>query len=143
MRRFIGLLGLILSLTACGQVEPVLMTVSMPDCTFAGTDSMEEGRARLGLTLNGIGEWGAALVALDRNHTFDDLVAENESSDTLNDLPSWARTVIELRLSEDDAVDGVDVERVLDPGGYAVICVYPAPEGSTYMPVKAITVDED
>lgn len=143
MRRFVGLVVAAVAVAACGQVEPVLMTVSMPDCTFRGADTMDEGRARLGLTLNGIGEWGAALIALDRDHTFDDLEVENEASNRVDDLPSWARTVIDLRLSEDDAVDGVDVERVLDPGRYAVVCVYPSSGGTTYIPVRAIEVEEN
>lgn len=142
MRRVAGLVGLLFAVVACGQVEPVLMTVSMPDCTFQGSDRMTEGRARLGLTLNGIGEWGAALVVLEDEKTFADLMAEAGESRRLDHLPNWARGVIELRLSDADAADGVDAERVLDEGTYAVLCVYPDDSGSDveFLPVRDLTV---
>lgn len=137
-----GLMGLVLAVAACGQIEPVLMTVSMPDCTYQGADEMQEGRARLSLTLNGIGEWGTALLRLEDDHTFDDFTETANENAELAAVPSWARSVIELRLSDEEGRDGVDSERVLDEGTYAVICIYVPDEGAaTYVPLEEVRVD--
>lgn len=141
--RYVSGLVLLLAVVACGQVEPVLMALSMPDCTYSGPDSMDEGRARLSLTLNGIGEWGAALVVFEDDHEFSELELVAEESPLLADLPEWVRVVVELRLSDDGGREGTDAERVLEAGEHAVLCIYPDDDDdTTYRPAHGIRVDE-
>lgn len=129
---------LTLVVTACGQVEPVLAHITMPDCTYQGTTSMEEGEISLSLGLNGIADAGAILVELAGDNTYDDLVRHIDVSDDLSDLPNWVETVIDLRLSDFEGVEGVESSTNLSAGSYAVICVdYPYEEGAPLVRLAA------
>ena len=122
---------LILLATACGQVEPVLAHVTMPDCTYQGATSMEQGGISLSLTLNGLADAGVMLAELAGDKAHDDLTTHiDEVSDALSDLPTWVESVIDLRLSDFEGVEGVESSADLSPGNYSVICVdYPYNEG--------------
>lgn len=118
-----AVLLLSLSLAACGQVEPVLLSVSMPDCTYRGAATMEPGEANLSLTLNGLGSGRALLAELKDGRNFDELAAHFEQSEDWEERPDWLRLVIDLELSDADGVDGRAGQADLDVGNYAVICV--------------------
>ncbi len=113
-----------LMVAACGQVEPVIMTLAMPDCVYQGPSEMHPGEAQLTMTLNGIGEWGSALVKITGDHTYKELREHVETvSDVWGRRPDWVRPVITLSLSDADAVDGVDGRADVDKGAYAVVCL--------------------
>ena len=122
---------LALVVAACGQVEPVLAHVTMPDCTYRGATTMEEGEISLSLTLNGLANAGVVLVRLDGDKGYDDLAGHIDSvSDELAGLPNWVETLIDLRLSDFEGVDGVEGSAGLEAGSYALICVdYPYDDG--------------
>lgn len=114
-------------LAACGQVDPVIMHVTMPDCTYQGATSMLEGEVSLSLSLNGLADAGARLVELTGDHTYADLKSHLEVvSPNLDELPEWADDVIDLRLADFEGKEGVeDTARVPD-GDYALLCIdYP------------------
>lgn len=119
--------ALILAVAACGQVEPVLAHVTMPDCTYQGANSMDEGEISLSLTLNGLANAGVMLGAIAEEHTYEELETHlTEVSAELGSLPTWLEGVIDLRLSDAQALDGVEDTAHLRAGIYAVICVdYP------------------
>ncbi len=120
-----------IALVSCGQADPVLMPVSMPECIYQGPSSMEEGNARISLRLNGLGESGAALVQLTEDRSFDELRAHFENDSRWSRQPSWARTVTELRLERGMGLDDDGVARTVDlsAGSYAVVCIeYPEGE---------------
>lgn len=112
---------LLLLLVACGQVDPVLMPVSMPECIYQGPSSMREGDARVSLTFNGIGESGVALVELAGEGRFDELTAHFEADPRWSERPSWVSPVVELRL--DSGGEGVQETVALSAGSYAVVCI--------------------
>jgi hypothetical protein len=118
---------LLLVVAACGQVEPVLAHVTMPDCTYQGATSMKEGEVSLSLSLNGLADAGVILGAIGAEHTYRDLETHLAGvSDELEDLPEWLEGVIDLRLSDAQALDGVEDTVRVRAGSYAVICVdYP------------------
>lgn len=123
MRRITSIVTLMSALVACGQVEPVTLTVSMPDCTYRGPSEMEPGEASLSLTLNGLGSVQALLVELEDDHTYDDLTAHLDRGDGWDDGPDWLRPVIELELSDTEGIDGTADNSRLGEGRYAVVCV--------------------
>ena len=112
-----------LLLTACGQVEPVLLAVSMPDCTYRGATQMEPGEASLSLSLNGLGSARALLVELEDGRTYVELGAHLEQAGGWGDRPDWIRPVIDLGLSDVDGVDGREASSRLAAGDYAVVCI--------------------
>lgn len=137
---------LILVVTACGQVEPVLAHVTMPDCTYQGPTSMEEGEISLSLSLNGLADAGVVLVELVDDTTYDDLATHIETvTDQLSDLPPWVEEIIDLRLSDFEGVGGVESSADLSAGDYGVICVdYPYDEGEPLVrPATPLDVKED
>jgi hypothetical protein len=114
-------------LAACGQVDPVLMHVTMPDCTYQGATSMVEGEVSLSLSLNGLADAGARLVELGGDHTYADLESHVDAvSPDLDDLPEWADDVIDLRLADFEGMEGVEAAARVGEGGYALLCIdYP------------------
>lgn len=117
----------LLAVTACGQPDPVVMPVSMPECIYQGPSAMETGNARVSLTLNGITDSGVALAELTVDLTHSDLSAHLETVDTRwSERPSWVSTVLELRLDAAEGRDGVEETVALEPGRYVVVCLdYP------------------
>ena len=107
-------------LSACGQVEPVTMAVSMPDCVYQGQNQMLEGEVSVSLSLNGITQAGAVLAEIVGDHTYAEL---GEALEETGKIPSWARTVVELALSSAEALEGVEEQVDLAQGLYALICV--------------------
>lgn len=118
-----AVLLLSLLLTACGQVEPVLLTVSMPDCTLRGPMAMQPGEASLSLSLNGLGTAQAALVEPVDGHSHDELAAYLEENGAWEDRPGWLRPVIDLELSDTDGINGIADHADLGVGEYVVVCV--------------------
>jgi hypothetical protein len=118
-----ALVSVSLLLAACGQVEPVILAVSMPDCTYRGATQMEPGEASLSLSLNGLGSARALLVELEDGHTHVELSAHIDQTDGWEDRPEWIRPVIDLELSDADGVDGTEDSSRLAPGDYAVVCI--------------------
>lgn len=112
-----------LMLGACTQVEPVLLAVGMPECTYRGAATMEPGQASLSLTLNGLGRARASLVELADGHSYDELATHFEENGAWEDRPEWLRPVIDVQLSDADGIDGVADNADLDIGHYAVVCV--------------------
>lgn len=112
-----------LLLTACGQVEPVILAVSMPDCTYRGATRMVPGEASLSLSLNGLGSARALLVELEDGRTHVELGAHLEQTGGWEDRPDWIRPVIDLELSDADGVDGTEDSSRLAAGDYAVVCI--------------------
>jgi hypothetical protein len=110
-------------LGACGQVEPVLLAVSMPECTFSGAATMEPGEASLSLSLNGLGSARALLLKLDEGRSYDELAAHFEENEAWEDRPVWLRPAIDLELSDTDGIDGIADNADLDAGDYAIVCV--------------------
>ncbi|MGH3649861.1 MAG: hypothetical protein ACRDU9_04060 [Acidimicrobiia bacterium] len=144
--RRVASLGALAVMAACGQVEPVLMPVSMPECIYQGVSSMEEGSARLSLTLNGLGEAGVALVRLTGEKTYDDLVEHLGSvSGAWDRRPDWVTTEIELRLDASQGLVGVEETRTLDEGAYAIVCIaYPYDGADAEVsPASALEVSGD
>lgn len=99
----------------------------MPDCTYLGPTSIEKGEISLSLKLNGLSDAGVLLAELSGEHSYADLVTHiEETSDELADLPTWVETVIDLRLSDFEGVDGIEGSARLFDSDYALICVdYP------------------
>lgn len=130
---------LTLVVAACGQVEPVLAHVTMPDCTYQGATSMQEGEISLSLTLNGLANAGVVLAELDGDNTYDELANHIDAgSNGLSDLPTWVDEVIDLRLSDFEGVEGVESSAELVAGSYALICVdYPYEEGEPVVRLAA------
>ena len=139
--------SLVLGLTvaACGQVEPILMPVSMPECIYGGPSSMKEGTARLSLSLNGLGEAGVALIRLSGDKTYDDLVEHLGSlSGAWDRRPDWVTTEMELSLDDGQGLDGVEETRSLDEGDYAIVCFgYPDGADAEVSPAAALEVSGD
>lgn len=111
------------TLAACGQVEPVTLAVSMPDCVATVPSAMREGDASVSLTLNGLSDSGVALVRLDGERTHDDLTAHFERNNRWSSRPPWAVVVVELRLDAGQGLDGVEETVTLDEGSYAMVCI--------------------
>lgn len=107
-----------ISIAACGQVEPVTMAVTMPDCVYQGQNQMREGDVSVSLVLNGITQASVILAELTGDHTYTELRETIESG-----LPTWASPVVEIELSSSDALDGVARTVALRPGDYALVCV--------------------
>ena len=123
----------VLVAVACGQVEPVLIHVTMPDCTYQGSREMSEGEVSLSLSLNGLADAGAVLAAIGEEHTYENLEAHlTDVSNELEDLPDWVEDVIDLRLSDAQALDGVEDTARVAAGTHALLCVdYPYEDGRT------------
>lgn len=107
-----------MSIAGCGQVEPVTMAVTMPDCVYQGQNQMSEGDVSVSLSLNGITEATVVLVELTDEHTYAELGQTIGSG-----LPSWAQPVVEVGLSTSDALDGVEETVSVGPGDYALVCI--------------------
>ena len=139
--------SLVLGLTviACGQVEPILMPVSMPECIYGGPSSMKEGTARLSLSLNGLGEAGVALIRLSGDKTYDDLVEHLGSlSGAWDRRPDWVTTEMALSLDDGQGLDGVEETRSLDEGDYAIVCFgYPDGADAEVSPAASLEVSGD
>lgn len=120
-------------ISACGQVEPVTVAVSMPECVYRGSDSMREGTVSVSLTLNGVTDAGATLVLIENDHSYDDLVAEVART---GEVPDWALPLVELELSHDDGLDGIEETRSLGEGVYALLCV----DDDGVRPASSLTV---
>lgn len=118
MRRLLAAIAL-LGLSACGQVEPVMVAITMPDCVHRGATSMSEGRMSLSLTLNGIADAAVILVEIPEGRSYSEL---EESLDDRRP-PSWATEITEVRLSSAQGVEGAVEEIALRAGDYAVVCV--------------------
>ena len=114
-------------LVACGQVDPVVGALSMPDCTYQGPVAMEEGNVRVILTRNGLGNSGAALVEIGGDGTYADLEMHlRDISDRWDQRPAWLSTRLFLTLDDREAIDGVEDTTRLSEGSYALLCVdYP------------------
>lgn len=125
MRRVSLAIGAVaLVLTACGQVEPVLLVVSVPDCTYQGPHAMTEGNASLSLTMNGLGDSRVLLVELTGGHTSAELEEHFETvSDHWDDRPDWLSPTIDLVLEDSDGIGGKEQTAHLRPGSHVVVCV--------------------
>lgn len=124
MRHISRLLAVsVIVVTACGQVEPVLLRVGMPECSYQGPSTMSEGEASLSLTLNGLGRARVLLVELTEGHTYDELVSHFESSEEWLDRPDWIYPVLDVELDDAEGVDGKSEKLDLEAGEYAVVCV--------------------
>lgn len=121
--------------SACGQVEPVTVAVSMPDCVYRGAERMREGIASVSLTLNGIADVGATLVLVEEGRTYVELI---DVLTNTGEIPTWASPVVELEMSNDDGVDGVEETVSLEAGTYALLCV----DNSGVRPASSLTVRE-
>jgi hypothetical protein len=119
--------------SACGQVEPVTVAVSMPDCVYRGADRMREGVASVSLTLNGIADVGATLVLIEEDRSYGELV---DVVSNTGEAPTWARPVVELTLSNDDGVEGIEETISLPAGTYALLCV----DDNGVRPASSLTV---
>lgn len=124
---------------ACGQVDPVLLPVSMPECVYQGASSMHEGNARVSLTLNGLGSVALALVEITDDMTYDDLADHLETrAGSWETAPGWVATELELSLDDAQGLDGVDETVTLDPGSYALVCIdHPYGDGAVTARVAA------
>lgn len=121
MRTVLRLLSVsLLVVTACGQVEPVLLPVSMPECIAQGPDSMREGSVSVSLTVNGLGEARVDLLELTGGHSYEDLT---DAVAVQGQVPEWAIGVLSLELGPSEGVDGVSDEVRLDEGEYAIACL--------------------
>ena len=110
--------------TACGQVEPVLLPVTMPDCVYQGASAMDEGMARLSLAANGLGRFGVALVEVPAETAAADVEDHlAEVGNTWGRLPEGATTRVVLRLDDTLGVDGVEESLPLRAGSYALLCI--------------------
>lgn len=134
--------ALCVALVACGQVDPVLMPVGMPECIYRGPSSMGAGNASVSLNLNGIGDAGVVLARLTGQETHVDLERHLESVEgRWEDRPDWIDGLVELRLDSGQGVDGVEETVSLPEGDYALICVdYSGPEPTARI-ASAITVE--
>lgn len=112
-----------LVLAGCGQVEPVLLKVSMPDCTYQGPSSMRAGEASLSLGLNGLGDARVLLVALTGGHSYQELSEEFDSNAEWAARPDWIEAVLDVELGDDQGVSGMEETTELTDGRYAIICV--------------------
>lgn len=122
-RTAVAVCALATLLVACGQVDPVLMPVSMPECIYQGPSSMREGSVRLSLTLNGMADAGVALVEIDQDHTPAALSDHLAGAAGWENAPSWVSTRAELHLDSASGRDGVDETVALTEGSYAVVCI--------------------
>lgn len=113
----------LVTLAACGQVEPVLLAVGMPGCAYQGPASMREGEISLSLTLNGLSDVGAAVVELGNDNTYEELETFLATDTPWEDRPGWVVPIIELRLDDTEGRDGVEGTVDLDEGSYAVVCI--------------------
>lgn len=118
-----AILVVISVLAACGQVEPVIMAVSMPECTYQGPVRMEEGEVSLSLSLNGLGRARVLLVELEDGHEYGEVEEQLEESTDWDSRPEWLRPVIDLQLSDAQGVAGVEDTAHLTAGQYVVVCV--------------------
>jgi len=110
-------------LAACGQVEPVIVSVSMPECTYRGPALMKEGVVSLSLTLNGLGRARVVLVELEDGHEYNEVETRLEQSVDWDRPPEWLRPVIDLQLRDEQGVMGIEDTARLTTGQYAVVCV--------------------
>lgn len=142
MPRLGWLLAIILSsLTACGQVEPVLVRVSMPDCAHQGATSMEEGEMSLILTLNGLGDAGLVLVELADDREYADIVEHLRENPRWSGPPSWTSEVTSLRIEGGIGIDSVEETLRLAAGRYALVCVdRSTEEGALAQPAAQLEV---
>ncbi|HJQ76250.1 MAG TPA: hypothetical protein VJ948_03200 [Acidimicrobiia bacterium] len=133
---------LLMTPTACGQVEPVLVAVSMPDCAHQGATSMEEGEARLILTLNGLADVGLALVEITGDRDYQDLVEHLTTAPRWDRPPPWVTEVASLRIDGGIGVDSVEETLDLEEGLYAVVCLDHSSEeaGSLGQPAAPLLV---
>ena len=123
----------IVLVSACGQVEPVTVAVSMPDCVYRGADRMLEGVASVSLTLNGIADVGATLVLIEEDRSYGELV---DVVSNTGEAPTWVRPVVELTLSNDDGLEGIEEAISLPAGTYALLCV----DDNGVRPASSLTV---
>ena len=131
LRRSVILSLIMVSIAACGQVDPVVLAVSMPDCITQGPSAMRAGNLRLSLTLNGLADSGLALVELTGEEGYQDLVRHFEGADLWEDRPSWVSPLVELRLDPSQALDGVEETTRLEEGRYALVCIHHPYDGSS------------
>ena len=139
--RCVALALVALSVAACGQADPVVLAVSMPDCITQGPSAMRTGNVRVSLTLNGLADSGVALVELTGEEGYQDLVRHFEGADLWEDRPSWVSPLVELRLDPSQALDGVEETTHLDEGRYALVCIHHAYDGSPATARAAAPVD--
>jgi hypothetical protein len=124
---------LVLATTGCGQVEPVLVTVSMPDCAHTGATTMDVGELRVILTLNGLGSAGLMLVELGDERGYQDLVDELENRSGDGSVPPWVTEVVSLQIEDGTGVDSVAETVDIEGGQYALVCLYRSPDVSETM----------
>lgn len=136
MRRLLVAVSLLL-LSGCGQVDPVLVAVSMPDCVLSGASTMEEGTVRVSLALNGIADAAVEVVEIPDGRQFDEL-AQRVSEEI---IPVWAEPLAVVELSTADGIEGAVETLHLDPGTYALICVDHPDDGSKPLGVHELTVE--
>lgn len=118
------LFSILLTLTACGQVEPVIVAVGMPECSSSGVASMREGRLSLSLTLNGIAHSGVVLAELIEDHSYDDLEEHVATrSDLWEQRPEWVKVRAELELSTSEGIDSAEETIFVEEGDYAIVCI--------------------
>jgi hypothetical protein len=130
--------ALLISVVACGQVEPVILAVSMPECTSSKLPPMREGRLSLSLTLNGIAHSGVAVAELTEGHTYDELLEHvTAGADVWERRPDWLKVRAELELSSAQGLDGVEETVFVESGDYAVVCLDHDTESGTRMQVEA------
>lgn len=132
-RLWVASLLVLLATTGCGQVEPVLVTVSMPDCAHTGATTMDVGELRVILTLNGLGSAGLMLVELDAERAYQDLVDELENGSGDGSFPPWVTEVVSLQIEDGTGVDSVAETFDIEEGQYALVCLYRSRDGSETM----------
>lgn len=122
-----ALLFLGVALAACGQVDPVVMSVGMVECVYQGPSSMEVGNARVTLTLHGLGRGGLSLVELADGKTHHDLSDHFETvSEVWDERPDWAESKGLLEVSDQEGVTADSRNFGMSPGAYAFVCIdYP------------------
>lgn len=108
---------------ACGQVEPVILAVSMPECTYGGPVAMSEGEASLSLTLNGLGHSRVVVAELTDGHSYDELESHFDTLGDWSVRPEWLRTTMVVELSDAQGLAGAESSARLHEGEYAVVCI--------------------
>lgn len=125
-----GLMSVVAALmvAGCGGDSgiPILMVNDL--CQYDGPDQVDEGEVRLTLQRTGLGDYGAAVVALEGGHDPEELVTHFEEVDSdWGARPDWVtvRHQLETRdedLTSDDHTGETELIS-LPPGEHSVVCI--------------------
>lgn len=139
--RLVASLGVVI-LVGCGQVDPVLMPVSVPECIYGGPSAMEEGNARVSLNLNGIGDAGVVLVELASERTYADLERHFTNDGRWAGRPTWISGLLELRLDSSQGLDGLEETVELTAGNHAIVCLDYSGDEAMARPAGRLVVEK-